>query len=127
MPLLLYCCTNRKPHITDGTPHNSYNHQQSVCPTCCPVALTVLPKVQTVHHTFAIVSKVSLYFLLHFCTNSKPQSTDGTPHNCYSDQQSVCLTCCHVAPTVSDTVQTVHRTIAIVTKRQSALPDALLH
>jgi len=32
-----------------------------------------------------------------------------------------------VALTVSPTVQTVHRTIAIVTNSQSSLPVALLH
>ena len=36
--LYVYCCY-------------CYSDQQSVCPTCCPVALTVSPTVQTVHHT----------------------------------------------------------------------------
>jgi len=72
--LYVYCCY-------------CYSDQQSVCPTCCPVALTVSPTVQTLHHTIAIVTN-SLPYLLPCCTNSKPHSTDGTPHNCQAD-------CCH--------------------------------
>ena len=45
------CCTNSKPHNTDGTPHNFSSDQQSVCPTCCPVALTVSPTIQSAHRT----------------------------------------------------------------------------
>jgi len=90
--------TKSVTHITDGTPHNCYSVQQSVCPPCCPVALTESPTVQ-----------------------------DGTPHNCYSDQKSACLNCCLLALTVSPIVQTAHHTIAIVTNSQSALTVALLH
>jgi len=124
---LLHCCTSSKPQNTDGTPHNYYSGQQSVCLTCCTVALSVRPAVQTVHRTIAIVANSQSAYLLPCCTNSKPHSTDCSPHNCYCDQQSVCPSCCPVAPTISPRVQTVHRTIAIVTNSQSAIPVALLH
>jgi len=127
MLYLLPCCTNCKPRSTDGTTHNCCSDQKSVCPTCCPVALTVSPKVQTVLCTNAIVTNSPSALPVPCCTYTKSHSTDVSPHNYYSDQQSVCPTCCPVALTVSPTVQTVDRTIAIVTNSQSALPVALLY
>jgi len=118
---LLHCCTNSNPRSTNGTPHNCYSVQQSVYPTCCPVALTVSPKIMMVHRTIAIVTNISLPYLLPCCTNSKPHCTDGTAHNCYRFQRSVCLSCCTLALTISPTVLTVHRTIAIVTNSPSAI------
>jgi len=90
-------------------------------------ALTVNPTVHTVHRTIDIETNGQSALPVALCTNSKPHNTDRTPHNCYSDQQSVYSTCCNVALTVSPTVQTVRRTITIVTNSQSALPVALLH
>ena len=107
------CCTNSKTHNTDDSPHNSYSDQQSVSPTCCTVALTVSPTVQTTHHTIAIVTNSQSAYLLPCCTNSKPHITDVIPHNCYSDQQSVCTTCCSFALTKIPAIQTAHRTLNI--------------
>ena len=62
-----------------------------------------------------------------FCTNSKPQNTDGTTHNCYRNQQPVSRNSSTVALTVSHTILTVHRTNDIETNSQSAIPVAQLH
>jgi len=154
---VLPCFTNIKAQNTNCTPPNFYSDQVFVCPICCPFALTVSPTVQIVNHTIAIVINSRSELPWPCCTNSKPQSTDITPHNCYSDQRSVCRncllfytnskahspdctpqnwysdqtlvcpTCCPVALTVCPTIKTVHRTIAIVTNSLSALTFALLH
>jgi len=54
--------------------------------------------------------------MLLCCTKNEDQNTDGTPHNCYWDQQSDCTNCCSVVLTISHKVQTVQRTISVVTK-----------
>ena len=60
-------------------------------------------------------------YLLPCCTNSKPHSTDSTPHNSYSYQQSVCPNCCPFCLALSPTEQTVHHTITIVNNKYSTL------
>ena len=119
-----------------------------------PVALRGNQKIQTENRTITLGPKIILPSLMPCCTKNMPHSTDVTPHNCYSVQESVCPICCTkcktqntdcttyncysdiqsgctnscpVAPTVSPTIQTVHRTIAIETDSYSALPVALLH
>ena len=85
------CWTDGMHKITDGTPHNCYSNQQSVCPTCCPVALRLSPTIQTVHLQILSCPTFSLQYLLHIWTKSKLQNTDGKPHNFYGDQESDCL------------------------------------
>jgi len=118
-------CTYSKPHNTDGTPHTCYGEEHLVCITCCTVALTVSPKIQTAHSTIAIVTKNKSALPVAGCTGSKIHSSDGTPHNYYSDHQYLWATFCTVALTINRTLQTVHHTIATVTKNQSALNVAL--
>ena len=121
------CCTKSRNQNKDATPNSSCNEQHSVCVTRCPIELTADTTIQTVNHKFAIINKICLPYLLQICTKNKPQNTDGTPHNCCSNQKPVCLTCCFVALTVSPKIQKVHRTIAIVNNSQSALNIALLN
>ena len=116
-----------KPHSTEGALHNCYRFQQSVCPTCCPVALTESLPLQTDLRTFAIVTNSQSALPVSLLLSSKPHNAVVSPHNWYNDQQSFCPTCCPVTLTVCPTVQTIHRTVVIVTNSQSALPVALLH
>jgi len=53
----LPCCNYSKPHSSDGIPHNCYCDQQSFCSTCCPVALTVRPREQSIIRTIALETK----------------------------------------------------------------------
>jgi len=96
--------------------HYFYSDQLSVCPTCWNVALTESPKVQTVHRTITIATKRKSEIPVALLSNNKHHSSNGKPHNWYSVQQSVWTSCCTIALTVSPTVQTVHRTIALATK-----------
>jgi len=52
------CCTNSKPHSTDCIPPNCYSDKYLVNTSCYPVALTVIPTIQTVHRQNAIVSNI---------------------------------------------------------------------
>ena len=90
LPSLWPSFTNSKPRYTDGIPHNCYSDQHSFCLNCCPFAFTAIPTLQTVHRTMVIVTKISLPYMLPCCTNSKPHSTDGTPHISNSIQNLFC-------------------------------------
>jgi len=126
MPCRLPSCTYSKTYSTDRTPHTCYSEKQLVCITCCTVALIISPTIQTAHSTIAIVTNSQSALPLACCTGSKT-TVQQTPHNYYSDHQSLCATFCTVALTINPNLQTVHHTIATGTKNQSALNVALLH
>ena len=118
---------NFKPQNMNGIPHICYSDEHLVCPTCCSVALRLSSTIQTVQRTNTIETKIQSNLPVACCTNSKPHSTDCIPPNCYSDKYLVNTSCYPVALTVIPTIQTVHRTIKIVTNISPTLPVTLLH
>ena len=149
----MHCSTKTKSHNTYGTPENCYRGKNNFALQVALLKLQLIPQHRSTQLNCRSDKKTSVPYQLPcytngkthskdgkplncisdqqlvcpiYCTKPKPQITDVTPHNFYRDQQSVCLTRCPVALTVCRRIQTVHRTIFIVTNSQSALPLALL-